>query len=77
MSNDLRQDSMLAPYYSADLTITITNIEATSKEQAEAIMNGFIDVIGLVMKDKIRWDECDWEVQENVYVPELESWVEQ
>jgi hypothetical protein len=70
------KDPMLAPYYTADLTITITNIEATSKEQAEAIMHGFIDVIGLVMKDKIRWDECDWEVQENVYIPEYGEWHE-
>jgi hypothetical protein len=71
------QDPMLAPYYTTDLTITITNIEATSKKQAEAIMNGFIDVIGLVMADKIRWDECDWEIIENVYDPEYGVWVEQ
>ena len=71
------KDPMLAPYYTTDLTITITNIEATSKKQAEAIMNGFIDVIGLVMKEKIRWDECDWEIKENVYDPATGSWFEQ
>ena len=70
------KDPMLAPYYTTDLTITITNIEAKSKNQAESIMHGFIDVIGLVMKDKIRWDECDWEIKENVYVPEYKEWHE-
>ena len=76
MSKEIK-DPMLAPYYTTDLTITITNIEATSKKQAEAIMNGFIDVIGLVMADKIRWEECDWEIIENVYDPATGSWFEQ
>lgn len=61
------QDPMLATYYSTDLEIPIVRIEAKSKEHAEAIMQKFIDVIAEVMHEKIHWDECDWEIQENVY----------
>jgi L-lysine 2,3-aminomutase len=68
------KDPMLAPYYTADLTITITNIDAKSKKQAEKIMNKFIDKIAPIMDSKIRWDEANWEVQKNVYIPEYEEW---
>ena len=70
------KDPMLAPYYTADLTITITNIDAKSKKQAEKIMNKFIDKIAPIMDGKIRWDEANWEVQENVYISEYEGWYE-
>lgn len=70
-------DPMLQPYYSCDLEIPIVHIEATSREHAEAIMQTFIDKIAPIMDDLIRWDNADWEIIENVYVPELESWVEQ
>jgi hypothetical protein len=53
-------------YYSADLSISIVEIKATTRKQAEAIMNEFIDRIGPVMADQICWDECNWTVEKNV-----------
>jgi len=73
----MEKDPMLSPYYTTDLSISISNIEAKSKEHAEAIMNKFIDAIGVIMTDELRWDECDWEIIENVYDPEIGSWFEQ
>ena len=70
-------DPMLEPYYSCDLEIPIVRIKAKSKEHAEAIMQKFIDVIAEVMHEKIRWNEADWEIIENVYDPETGSWFEQ
>jgi hypothetical protein len=54
-------------YYSTgqDLTISIVEIKANSAKEAEAVMNRFIDLIGEVMKDEVRWDEADWSIQEN------------
>jgi hypothetical protein len=71
------KDPMLAPYYSTDLSITMGRIEAKNKEHAEKIMNEFIDRIGDVMADVLSWDECDWEIIENVYDPATGSWFEQ
>lgn len=68
------KDPMLEPYYSCDLEIPIVRIEAKSKEDAEAIMQEFIDKIAPIMDDKVRWDDSDWEIQENVYDPETGSW---
>jgi hypothetical protein len=62
-------------YYSTDLTIPIVEIMAETKEQAEAIMNEFIDSIAPVMELKIRWDEADWEIQENVLDETKGEWV--
>jgi hypothetical protein len=58
---------MSEKYYSTgrDLTISMVEIKATSIEEAEAVMQRFIDVIGEVMKDDVRWDEADWSIQEN------------
>jgi hypothetical protein len=70
-------DPMLQPYYSCDLSISIVNIEAKHKEQAEAIMQKFIDEIAKVMDTEVRWDEADWEIAENVYDPTSGSWLEQ
>jgi hypothetical protein len=53
-------------YYSTDLSIAITEIKADSKEQAEAIMQEFIDKIAPIMDDKIRWEESEWSIEENV-----------
>lgn len=53
-------------YYSTDLSIAITEIKADSKEQAEAIMQEFIDKIAPIMDDKIRWEESEWNIEENV-----------
>ena len=54
-------------YYSTgrDLTISMAEIKASSMEEAEAVMQRFIDEIGKVMKDEVRWDEADWSIQEN------------
>ena len=54
-------------YYSTgrDLTISMVEIKASSMEEAEAVMQRFIDEIGKVMKDEVRWDEADWSIQEN------------
>jgi len=73
----MNTDPMLQPYYSCDLDIPIVRIEAKSKEHAEAIMQKFIDEIAKVMDEQVRWDEADWEIQENVYDPTTESWYEQ
>jgi hypothetical protein len=76
-TNEVSNDPMLQPYYSCDLSIPIVNIEATSAEQAEAIMQKFIDEIAVVMDDKVRWHEADWEIQENVYDPTTKGWYTQ
>jgi len=73
----MEKDPMLEPFYSCDLEIPIVQIEAKSKEHAEAIMQKFIDVIAEVMHEKIRWHEADWEIVENVYDPETGSWFKQ
>jgi hypothetical protein len=54
-------------YYSTgrDLTISIVEIKASSMQEAEAVMQRFIDEIGEVMKDEVRWDEADWTIEEN------------
>jgi hypothetical protein len=54
-------------YYSTgqDLTISMVEIKADSMEEAEAVMQRFIDLIGEVMKDEVRWDEAGWSIQEN------------
>jgi hypothetical protein len=62
------------PYYSCDLSISIVNIDAKNVHHAEAVMQTFIDEISKVMEAEVRWDEADWEVMENVYLPELGEW---
>ena len=61
-------------YYSADLSISIVEIVAKSEKQAEAIMQKFIDEIAKIMDTVVRWDEANWEIEENVYLPELGEW---
>ena len=34
-------------------------------EEAEAVLQRFIDEIGKVMTDEVRWDEADWTIEEN------------
>ena len=48
-----------------DLTISMVDIKANSVEEAEAVMQRFIDAIGEIMTDEVRWDEADWSIQEN------------
>jgi hypothetical protein len=62
-------------YYSTDLTIPIVEIMAETEEQAEAIMQEFIDSIAPVMELKIRWDEADWEIQENILDETKGEWI--
>jgi hypothetical protein len=62
-------------YYSTDLTIPIVEIMAETEEQAEAIMQEFIDSIAPVMELKIRWDEANWEIQENILDETKGEWV--
>jgi len=54
-------------YYSTgkDLTISMVEIKANSMHEAEAVMQRFIDEIGKVMTDEVRWDEADWTIEEN------------
>ena len=63
-------------YYSTgrDLSISIVEIKASSMEEAEAVMQRFIDEIGKVMKDEVRWDEADWSIQENTMNAEGTGW---
>ena len=65
----------MAKYYSTDLSISIVEIKAQSKKHAEALMQEFIDKISPVMDDKIRWDECDWKIEENVLDKKEGVWV--
>ena len=53
-------------YYSTDLSLFITDIKAESREEAQEIMEQFIDKIAPIMEDLLRWEECDWKVVEHV-----------
>ena len=53
-------------FYSTGLSLSISKIKAESKDEANAIMNQFIDRIAGVMDDLIKWDECDGKIEENV-----------
>jgi hypothetical protein len=64
-------------YYSTDLTIPIIEIVAETKEQAEAIVQSFIDEISSVMELKIHWEECDWKIQENILDETKGEWITQ
>jgi len=65
---------MYADYYSCDLAISITNIKAKNRHHAEAVMQTFIDEIAKVMDDELSWDDAQWDIEENVFVPELGEW---
>jgi hypothetical protein len=60
-------------FYSADITIPIVEIYAKSGEEAEAIIQRFIDKVALIMEDELRWDDADWVIQENIITKE--GWV--
>lgn len=53
----------------------MVEIVADSLEEAEAVMQRFIDVIGEVMPDEVRWNEADWSIQENTLNDEGTEWV--
>ena len=63
-------------YYSTgqDLTISMVEIKASSMEEAEEVMQRFIDEIAKVMKDEVSWDEADWSIQENTMNAEGTGW---
>jgi hypothetical protein len=73
-TQNLEEEVSYEPYYSCDLSISIVNIDAKNVHHAEAVMQTFIDEISKVMEVEVRWDEADWEVMENVYIPELGEW---
>ena len=69
----------MSKYYCTgkDLTISIIDIKANSVKQAEAVMQRFIDEIGKVMTDEVRWDEADWSIEENILNKKEGVWVTQ
>ena len=64
-------------YYSTgqDLTISMVEIKANSVEEAEEVMQRFIDVIGEVMPDEVRWNEADWSIEEHILDEAKGEWV--
>ena len=68
---------MSKKYYSTDITISIVSIKARSKKQAEKRMQTFIDKIAPIMDNKIRWDEADWTIEENILDEVKGEWVKQ
>lgn len=58
-----------------DLTISMVDIKANSVEEAEAVMQRFIDAIGEIMTDEVRWDEADWSIEENILDEAKGEWV--
>lgn len=65
----------MSKYYSTDITISVVEIKADSKDEADKIINEFLDKIAPVMKDKIRWEEADWSVDENTLDEVTGEWV--
>ena len=57
---------MSEKYYSVDLSISMVEVYGKNRKEVEAIMQEFIDKISPIMDDKVRWDEANWEIQENV-----------
>ena len=53
----------------------MVDIKADSVEEAEAVMNKFIDKISKIMTDKVRWDEADWSIEENILDESKGEWV--
>jgi hypothetical protein len=70
----LENPTMYADYYSCDLSISVTNIVAKNRHHAEAVMQTFIDEIGKIMVDELTWDNANWDIEENVFLPELGEW---
>jgi hypothetical protein len=66
---------LMSKYYCTDLSISIVEVVANSEKKAEAVMQRFIDEIGKVMTDEVRWDEADWSIEENVFDKTAQVWV--
>jgi hypothetical protein len=52
----------------------MVEITANSAEEAEAVMQRFVDKIAEVMKDEVRWDEADWSIEENILDEATGEW---
>jgi len=78
MTTETTEDPTLyADYYSCDLAISITNIKAKNRHHAEAVMQTFIDEIAKIMDDELSWDDAQWDIVTNTFVPELQVWIEE
>jgi hypothetical protein len=75
-TDTIENPEMYADYYSCDLAISITNIKAKNRHHAEAVMQTFIDEIAKVMDDELSWDDAQWDITTNKFIPEYQSWVE-
>jgi len=61
-------------YYSADLTVSVLEINADSIEKAEAVIKELIDHISKVMKFRIRLGGTDYNIEENILNEEKGVW---
>jgi hypothetical protein len=83
MHVDMQATSILNGYIVMDkyyctgqaLTISMVDIKANSAEEAEAVMNKFIDKISTIMTDEVRWDESDWSIEENILNEKTREWL--
>lgn len=73
----IEDPTLYADYYSCDLAISMTNIKAKNRHHAEAVMQTFIDEIAKVMSDELSWDDAQWDITTNTFVPELQVWIEE
>jgi hypothetical protein len=76
-TQDIDDPTMYEDYYSCDLAISITNIKAKNAHHAEAVMQTFIDEIAKVMDYELSWDDAQWGIITNRFIPELQCWVEE
>jgi altronate dehydratase len=53
----------------------MVEIKANSLEEAEEVMQRFIDAIGEIMSDEVRWDEADWSIEEHILDEAKGEWV--
>jgi hypothetical protein len=54
--------------YTVDVVLNLNTFEAENYAEAEAILNKFIDALGLATEkfekkigQEFRWDSCDWQ----------------
>ena len=65
-------------FYWTDLSISVLEIEADSREQAEKVVQELINRFANSTENfpKIRWDNVDWEIKESVLNQETGVWVD-
>jgi hypothetical protein len=51
------------PKYETTLKLHIEPFEAESREQADEIINNYIDIIA--QNEELIWGSCDWELEES------------